>query len=195
MHDSCIAIVSHHAHQRATRSDQNEQQTDRNWTGFLREVDSQPATLQALAEFYRGQGAELLGQWRSLMEKYGRIAFIGMGTSSIAPLLIRDILVSSGRTVTITDAGEYVHYCDTPLEETLYVLISQSGESAETKKAALSLAEASCPTVAVVNDEASTMARAASLVLPMRAGEEKSISNKTYQNTMAVLRLMGRGGD
>ncbi len=163
-------------------------------TGFLREVDSQPAALEKLADFYRGQGAELLERWRSMLEAHGTVAFIGMGTSEIAPLLVRDILLRAGRAVSMTDAGEYVHYCgDSPRDDTLYVLISQSGESAETKKAALKLSGASCPTVAIVNDESSTMARAASLVLPIKAGQEKSISNKTYLNTLGVLRLAAGG--
>jgi len=72
-------------------------------------------------------------------------------------------------------------------------LISQSGESAETKKAALALAGKGSPPVVVVNDEASSMARAASLVLPMKAGAEKSISNKTYLNTLGVMHLLAGG--
>ncbi len=168
--------------------------TDDSRTDFLREVDSQPDALKELAAFYRGPGAVLLERWRNLLEKHGRVAFIGMGTSAIAPLLIRDRLLAAGRTVSLTDAGEYVHYCgDNLLEDTLYVLISQSGESAETKKAALRLAESSCPTVAIVNDTGSTMAHAASLVLPLKAGDEKSISNKTYLNTLAVLHLAAGG--
>ncbi len=170
--------------------------TDKNSkTDFLREVDSQPAALRQLAAFYRGrQGAELLERWRGLLESHGRVAFIGMGTSEIAPLLVRDTLLSAGIAVSMTDAGEYLHYCaENPRQDTLHVLISQSGESAETRKAAVRLAEASCPTVAIVNNQDSTMARAASLVLPIMAGEEKSISNKTYLNTLAVLRLAAGG--
>jgi glutamine---fructose-6-phosphate transaminase (isomerizing) len=164
-------------------------------TGFLREVDSQPAALRQLAQFYRGQqGAELLERWRTLLERHKKVAFIGMGTSEIAPLLVRDTLLSACITISLTDAGEYLHYCgDDPQDDTLHVLISQSGESAETRKAILGLADASCPTVAIVNDEDSTMARAASLVLPIKAGEEKSISNKTYLNTLAVLHLVAGG--
>jgi len=166
-------------------------------TGFLLEVDSQPEALRQLAAFYRSQpGEELLKRWRSLLESHEKVAFIGMGTSGIAPLLVRDTLIEADRAVSMTDAGEYIHYCaDNPRDDTLHVLISQSGESAETRKAALLLSEASCPTVAIVNDEGSTMARAASLVLPIKAGEEKSISNKTYLNTLAVLHLAAGGTD
>ena len=163
-------------------------------TDFLTEVDSQPSFLEKLAEYYTGPGSELLEQWRGLLESCSRVQFIGMGTSEIVPMLVRSRLESAGKAVSIIDAGEFVHYeAGFASSGTLHVLISQSGESAETRKAALGLAEKSSPMVAVVNDEQSTMARAAWLVLPMMAGEEKSISNKTYLNTLGVLHLMAGG--
>ena len=44
--------------------------------------------------------------------------------------------------------------------------------------------------VAVTNDEFSTVARHAGLVLPLHAGDEAAISTKTYTNTLALLLLM-----
>jgi glucosamine--fructose-6-phosphate aminotransferase (isomerizing) len=168
---------------------------DNGLTEFLAEVESQPEFLDKLADYYEGEGAGLLGKWRSMLDNCSRVQFIGMGTSEIVPLLVRGRLESSGRAVSIIDAGEYVHYQTVSAAgDTLRVLISQSGESAETKKAALSLADKSLPAVAVVNDSGSTMARAAGLVLPMLAGDEKSISNKTFLNTLGVLHLMAGGG-
>ncbi|MBW7997448.1 MAG: SIS domain-containing protein [Candidatus Glassbacteria bacterium] len=165
-----------------------------NLTEFLREADSQPEALADLIEFYRTEGAPLLTRWRELLAKYSRVEFIGMGTSEIAPLLIRSSLASAGIGVSIVDAGEYVHYHNAdPAEGTLSVLISQSGESAETKKATAALAGQGAPVAVIVNDEDSSMAAAAKLVLPLKAGDENSISSKTYLNTLSVLHLMAGG--
>ena len=142
-----------------------------NVTDFLHEVDSQPEYLEKVAKFYSGEGAGRMKQWLKLLQSHPAVRFVGMGTSEIVPLLIRSRLESAGKAVGIIDAGEYLHYGPDELGDCmLRVLISQSGESAETKKATLALAEKNIPTVVVVNDEGSSMAAAASMVLPHAGG-------------------------
>ncbi|MCJ7738176.1 MAG: SIS domain-containing protein, partial [Anaerolineae bacterium] len=87
------------------------------------------------------------------------------------------------------DAGEWLHYqVIVPRERSRVVLVSQSGESVEIKH--LVEREIAGPDyVAITNDENSTLARHAALVLPIRAGDEAAISTKTYTNTLAVLFL------
>jgi glucosamine--fructose-6-phosphate aminotransferase (isomerizing) len=82
------------------------------------------------------------------------------------------------------DASEYIHYLPHSVEKgALVVLVSQSGESPEMKRLAVSLDH---PFVAITNNESSTLARAADAVLPMVAGEEKATTNRTFTNTIAV---------
>lgn len=162
-------------------------------TRFLDEVNEQPGALLNLVFFYRAQGEGLLDEWRKLLEKYERIVFCGMGTSEHAAYLIRYDLHARGKVVSIYDAGEYLHYLTDNVDTSaLYVLISQSGESAETKKVAESLA-GRADTVVLANNETSAMARLADLFLPIKGGEEVSVTNKTYLNTLALLYLMAGG--
>ncbi len=163
-------------------------------TRFLEEVAQCPAALRELLDFYQGEGAALLDQWRHRLEQCRTLIFCGMGTSEIAPLTVQTELTRSSRAVLVFDAGEYLHYLagKAPLAETLFVLISQSGESIETRRLAERLA-GQAPLVVLANDERSTMARLADLFLPLRAGAEASISNKTYLNTLALLYLMAGG--
>ncbi|MFH1068932.1 MAG: SIS domain-containing protein [Candidatus Glassbacteria bacterium] len=162
-------------------------------TPFLEEVDRQPQALLELVKFYRDRGLGRLEEWQGLLERSDRLVFCSMGTSEIAPCLIRDRLAESGKTVVLDDAGERLHYLQEPVEsDVLYVLISQSGESAETKKLAQRLA-GRVTLVVLANDEASTMARLASLFLPLKAGAERSVSNQTYVNTLGLLYLMAGG--
>ncbi len=162
-------------------------------TKFLKEVDAQPQALLDLVSFYREQGAGLLERWNKLLEKHSSLTFIGMGTSELVGLLVQDTLYAQGKTVNIYDAGEYFHYllpsCRT---ESLYVMVSQSGESVETRKVTEALA-GKAPVVVLANADDSTMARLADLYLPMKAGAERLVSNKTYQNSLALLYLMADG--
>ncbi|OGG05169.1 MAG: hypothetical protein A3F83_08460 [Candidatus Glassbacteria bacterium RIFCSPLOWO2_12_FULL_58_11] len=163
-------------------------------TRFLDEVDSQPAALLELAGFYRAAGAPLLKEWEKLLGRHSSLAFIGMGTSELAACLVLDALASLGKSVTIHDAGEYLHYLlEYSSRDRLYVLISQSGASAETDKVCRALAGVA-PRVVLANEEKSPMALAADLFLPLKAGAERSISNKTYLNTLALLYLLAGGG-
>ena len=162
-------------------------------TKFLEEVSEQPRALLDLVSFYRQQGAALLERWNSLLDKHSSITFIGMGTSELVGLLVQDALHARGKSVNIYDAGEYFHYLlPSGHGESLYVLISQSGESVETRKVTEALA-GKAPVVVLANAEQSTMARLAELYFPMKAGTERSVSNKTYQNSLALLYLMAGG--
>jgi glucosamine--fructose-6-phosphate aminotransferase (isomerizing) len=116
----------------------------------------------------------------------GRIAFLGMGTSEFSPLLIQRRLSLQGIDASFFDAGEWLHYPHSL--EILPVLISQSGESVETRL--LTRGPLGEGMVAIVNNEQSTLAKKAELNLPMCAGEEAAISTKTYVNTLAALHLM-----
>ncbi|MEA2063853.1 MAG: SIS domain-containing protein, partial [Gemmatimonadota bacterium] len=164
-------------------------------TGFITEVDEQPQALKDLISFYEKDGATLLAGWREVLDRHSNIVFCGMGTSEFAPGTVQGLLIKQGKSVSIYDAGEYLHYL---LEarpagsRSLFVLISQSGESVETKKVAQALS-GKAATVVLTNDESSSMARAADLCLPLRAGREAAITNKTYLNTLGLLYLMAGG--
>lgn len=156
-------------------------------TAFLREVAEQPAALRDLIEFYRGEGQSLLLAWAARARQERRVTFCGMGTSEFAGEVVRANLARLGIDATTLDAGELLHY-PRPVAG-MPVLISQSGESVETRRIAETLSDRPDLT-AIVNNTDSTIARLAGLNLPMLAGSETAISTKTYVNTLAVLVLM-----
>lgn len=161
--------------------------TKQDRTPYQREVAEMPQALGNLAAFYRKEGWPLLERWAADAGSSRRIRFSGMGTSEFAPLLITGGLARAGLDASAHDAGELLHYPQPGAG--LTVLISQSGESVETRR----LAEAppfAGPVGAIVNNPDSTVARRASWFLPMCAGHETAISTKTYLNTLGVLHLM-----
>ena len=160
-------------------------------TGFTREISRQPEALRAVAAFYASKdGRELLQRCASLSGTSRRLVFTGMGTSLYAPYLVANELADGKRAIELIDAGELLHFgLDSLQENDVLVAISQSGESAETKRVVESVA-GSVPVVSIVNDVASAMGQCADITLPLHAGEEASISTTTYTNTLAVLLLL-----
>lgn len=157
---------------------------------FLEEIDELPSALLRMVEFYRGDGRERLNVWAEKMRYRNQVLFSGMGTSKFSPLVVRHRLSARGITCHTVDTGEWLRYpIPLPDERGLVVLISQSGESVEIKH----LVErnmAGSDYIAITNDEHSTLARDAALVLPLCAGEEAAITTKTYTNVLGLLSLM-----
>lgn len=154
---------------------------------FLVEVSEQPQALRDLVAWYGGEGVESLARWSELAREFGRVVFAGMGTSEFAPASVTAAMGQSGVDATYIDAGELLHY-PTPVTG-LLALISQSGESIETRQLAERAPEAA-RLIALTNYPESTLGRTAALVLELRAGYETAVSTKTYVNTLAVLHLM-----
>ena len=161
-------------------------------TSFQCEIDEQGEALRRMIAFYRQEGTRLLKKWKKLLSKMdGNLLFAGMGTSFFSPFVIKPLLASKGILASIYEAGELLHYeLKAVHKNDLIVLTSQSGESLETCKVAEQLNN-TCPIVAIVNNEDSTLARHGDLMLPLVAGEEKSITTKTYTNTIGLLNMMG----
>ena len=156
---------------------------------FLQEVALQPQALADLVAHYRGADRNLLQCWAGRARKVGRVVFSGMGTSRFAPEMVLTALARQGVDASTVDAGELLHY-PRPIPGML-TLVSQSGESVETRELALQC-RPSRGLAAIVNSTTSSVARAADVVLPVSAGRETAISTKTYVNTLAVLHLLAR---
>jgi len=158
---------------------------------FLSDVANQPDALRDLVNFYRKDGQKLLHKWVEMAREHRRVVFSGMGTSKFAPEMVIQSMGISGVDAVTIDSSELLHY-PKPIKG-LFVLVSQSGESIETRKLLDIFPDETV--VSVTNDEGSTIAKASKLVLPMHAGHENSIASKTYINTLGVLYLMAKALD
>jgi glutamine---fructose-6-phosphate transaminase (isomerizing) len=159
-------------------------------TRFQEEIEQMPGAIERLAAFYQGDGRERLLAFRGRAAGRRHILWSGMGTSCFTPEAVFPRLAALGVSCTAVDSGEWLHYdCGRPGAEDLVVLTSQSGESVEVKSL-VERGKAPSGFTAITNDESSTLGRAAGLVLPLLAGEETSISTKTYANTLALLHIL-----
>lgn len=164
---------------------------------FTDEIQEQPAALRRMVDAYRsGSGAAALDRLAEVFRRDlppgiapGPVLLTGMGSSLYAADAVAARLVQGGIEVAIREAGEWLHYGpEGAPPAALVIVISQSGESIETRRLAERLADR-VPVVVVTNDPESSMARAAAVILPLHAGAEEMISTKTYTNSLGVLHL------
>jgi glucosamine--fructose-6-phosphate aminotransferase (isomerizing) len=123
------------------------------------------------------------------IEEIGEIKIIGCGTAMHAGLLGKNVIERFARIpVSVEIASEFRYGNPILRKDTLVILISQSGETADTI-AALELAKAAgVRTLAIVNVLGSTISRLADYVIYTWAGPEISVaSTKAYTVQCAVL--------
>lgn len=125
--------------------------------------------------------------------RFRRVTIVGCGTAYHAGVVGKRLFEQLlRRPVEVSVASEF-RYSD-PLvdEETLVVLISQSGETADTLAAMREAKAKGATTLAVVNVVGSTLARDADAVLFTQAGPEIGVaSTKAYLAQLTAIALLG----
>jgi len=157
-------------------------------TELLAEISQQPAALSGLRKFYASPGAIPARALCSLTPQWPpTVIFTGMGSSLFAAYPAQAYLTEQGVRALVWETAELAHHHLKVLrDDTLLVVVSQSGETAEAMLLLGSL-PAAARVLAVTNVEASPLAKRANLLLPMMAGEQMAVSTKTYTNSVAVL--------
>jgi glutamine---fructose-6-phosphate transaminase (isomerizing) len=163
---------------------------------MLREIHEQPVTLAAtLAQYvqdgqFRADTCAEIRAWFAAVE--GEIVIAASGSSRhaglIAELLIEDL---SGIAVDVEYASEYCYRSEKSLKNAAVVVISQSGETADTLTALRKARTVGHQTLAVTNVPGSSMAREASVSFPTLAGVERAIpATKSFTAQLLVLHLI-----
>jgi fructoselysine-6-P-deglycase FrlB-like protein len=156
---------------------------------FLNEVSNQPDVLLNQLDLYEREHFCAILQAAELIEASNTVVFSGMGSSFYAPQCIMHTFTRHIRPIMVEASELLQNGCVSLKENDLLVLISQSGESAEIKQLC-ELCSRMYTIIAITNDESSTLAKSADVLLPLYAGEERSITSKTFTNTMAVLYML-----
>ncbi len=125
------------------------------------------------------------------ISKINRIVTIACGTSYHAGLAGKYWIEKNAKIpVEVIHASEF-RYADIPIDEkTLILAISQSGETADTRFAALSAKEKGANVVGIVNVVGSSLDREADFTLYTHAGPEIGVAaTKTFTSQLAILYL------
>lgn len=141
-------------------------------------------TVRALAETARD--ASLCRRLR----RARRFVLTGMGSSlhALHPLCAR--LNGAGLPAAMVETDELLRYHPEALRGAALVAVSQSGRSAEIVRLLRRRLD-SCFVVGVTNTPGSPLARRAAAVVAMAAGDESTVSCKTYLATLAALAWLG----
>jgi glucosamine--fructose-6-phosphate aminotransferase (isomerizing) len=147
---------------------------------MLREIHEQPATLAAtLARYVSGNGFrdDVCGPIREWLRRAnGQILIAASGSSRhaglVAELTLEDL---SGIAVDVEYASEYSYSSGKSRRSGSVMLISQSGETADTLAALRKARAAGHETLAITNVASSTMAKEATVSFPTEAGRERAI--------------------
>jgi glucosamine--fructose-6-phosphate aminotransferase (isomerizing) len=155
---------------------------------MMSEVSQQPAALAGVRKYYASLGAIPIKTLRKVATHWPpTVVFTGMGSSLFAAYPAQAFLTSRGTRALVWETAELLHHHMKILgPDTLLVAVSQSGETAEITRL-LERLPAGTRLVAVSNREASTLAKRATLLLPLMAGRQSSVSTKTYMCAAAVL--------
>src|SRR5580698_1424565 len=147
---------------------------------MLREIHEQPETLKATLNSYveaQGFRAETCAPLRTWLKKAsGKIVIAASGSSRhaglAAELFFEDL---SGIHVDVEYASEYTYRNETALGDAVVMVVSQSGETADTLAALRKAKLAGHETLAITNVASSTMAKEATVSFPTEAGRERAI--------------------
>jgi glucosamine--fructose-6-phosphate aminotransferase (isomerizing) len=154
---------------------------------YIKDILAQPETLQKAVHHYPHQQVSNLAE-RLKNKEFDRVILSGMGASLDAAMPAASELSKLSIPVIVINSAELLNYHLTQItDKTFLWLHSQSGRSVELVNIVEAIRETPpAVMVASVNDPDSPLAKAADLQLLIQAGEEATVSVKTYTNMLAV---------
>lgn len=166
---------------------------------YITDILSQPAALREALEHYPAEQIELL-RARLQQGDFSRIVLTGMGSSFNAAYPAWLNLLSLPIPAIHVNTAELLHYGKQLIDPcTLLWINSQSGRSVEIVRLLETLKDRRPAfQLSMSNYLDSPMAHSADLAVPIHAGDEATVSTKTYINMLAMLLLCSSqlaGGD
>jgi glucosamine--fructose-6-phosphate aminotransferase (isomerizing) len=159
---------------------------------MLREIYEQPQALADTIERYAPDGklaTEVFQPVADALRGRARLVIAASGSSRHAGLAAEIMLEDlAGLTVDVEYASEYTYRSTYTIQDPGVLVISQSGETADTLAGLREAKSRGLPTLAITNNPRSSMAEEADASLPTCAGREKAIpATKSFTTQLAVL--------
>lgn len=162
---------------------------------MLKEIYEQPAAVRDTVSPRIINGMPDLSQDGVDMQKlkdYRQIFIVACGTAMHAGMVGKYVIEKLARKPVIVDIASEFRYRDPIItKDDLMIVISQSGETADTMAVLRLAKEVGAATLAVVNVVGSSIAREADMVIYTHAGPEISVaSTKAYMVQISVMYLL-----
>lgn len=161
---------------------------------MLKEIHEQPNALKTTITPRILDGMPFLeecGITMEMLRQFRKIFIVACGTAMHAGMVGKYVIEKLARVEVTVDIASEFRYRDPVLSEgDLVILISQSGETADTKAVLRLAKERNAVTMAVVNVKGSSIARESDFVVYTHAGPEISVaSTKAYEVQLSIMYL------
>ncbi|GAA0414382.1 MAG: glutamine--fructose-6-phosphate transaminase (isomerizing) [Bacillota bacterium] len=161
---------------------------------MLKEIDEQPFVMRKIIHEYQTENNELKldANVRQAMKVCDRIYIIAAGTSYHAGLVGKEFIEKLAHIpVEVHIASEFSYNMPLLSEKPLFIFISQSGETADSRAVLVKIKELGHPALTITNVPGSTLSREADYTLNLYAGPEIAVaSTKAYTAQLAVLAIL-----
>ena len=153
---------------------------------MMKEINEEPVLVDNLIKKYI-KNIEKLPD----ISKYKHIHIVGCGSAYYAGMVGKNLFEDEGIKVEADVASEYRYRNINYEEDTLVILISQSGETADTIAAMRKATELGIDTLAIVNVEGSTIERESTYSVLIEAGKEIAVATtKAFILQVLILSLL-----
>ena len=159
---------------------------------MLKEINDEPKVFEDLLSQFDLEDIETLKKSMIDFKKYENIDIIGCGSAYHVGLIGKSLIEEYAKIpVNVEIASEYRYKNNFNNSKTLTILISQSGETADTLAALRKTKEKGFDTLGIINTVASSIAREADNVLYIKAGPEISVATtKAYSAQILMVLLI-----
>ncbi len=161
---------------------------------MLKEIDEQPLVTRKIIQAYQNESGKLTISEDILtaMKSADRIYIVACGTSYHAGLVGKQFIEKMAQIpVEVHVASEFVYNMPLLSEKPLFIFISQSGETADSRAVLVAIKELGHKALTITNVPGSTLSREADYTLLLHAGPEIAVaSTKAYTAQIAVLSIL-----
>ncbi|MGG3965812.1 glutamine--fructose-6-phosphate transaminase (isomerizing) [Heyndrickxia faecalis] len=161
---------------------------------MLKEIDEQPLVMRKIIQAYQDISGKLSvdSQIIDAVTEADRLYIIACGTSYHAGLVGKQLIEKLAKIpVEVHVSSEFVYNMPLLSEKPLFIFISQSGETADSRAVLVKVKELGYKTLTMTNVPGSTLSREADYTLLLHAGPEIAVaSTKAYTAQIAVLAIL-----
>lgn len=159
---------------------------------MLKEIHEQPEVFKKTVNPYLENGIDTLINKMPDFTKYDKITIVACGSATHASLVGKQMLEKYANVKTNVETASEFRYNKLFLDkDELVIVVSQSGETADTLEALKIAKDNGNDTLGIINVKGSSIARNAKMVLYTEAGNEIAVATtKAYSAQLAMLSLI-----
>lgn len=161
---------------------------------MMKEMDEQAGVIRQISHAYENEQGEftLPSSIRQALHEADRLYIIAAGTSYHAGLIGKQYFEKIAKTpVEVHISSEFGYNIPLLSEKPLFLFISQSGETADSRHVLVKVKERGHPSITLTNVAGSTLSREADYTLLLHAGPEIAVaSTKAYTAQIAALAII-----